>query len=221
MIKFKSVKSIFMTSVLTLGISVIASQNAFAATLTTKTYTVKSGDCLSVIAQKHGETLADLRKANNNLADLIIVGQVINVSGTTSSVPQKTAPTAINHTASDVDLLARLITAEAQGESYEAQVGVGAVVVNRVNSGKFPNSISSVINQKTNSFYQFTPVQNGNINKPATASALKAAYAALSGNDPTNKALFFYSGAVNSKLTVPQPISTKIDDLTFVYLLNN
>jgi len=221
MIKFKCFKSIFLTSALAIGISVIASQNVFAATLTTKTYTVKSGDCLSLIAQNHGETLNNLRRTNNNVNDLIFPGQALTVSLTNSSTVQQTKSTGINNTTSDVDLLARLITAEAQGESYNAQVAVGAVVMNRVKSSKFPNTISAVINQKTNSFYEFTPVQNGNINKPARASAIKAAYAALSGSDPTNNALFFYSGIAPQALTVPQPVSIKIDHLTFIYLLKN
>ena len=219
MIKFKGFKSIFVTSVLIIGVSVITSQSVSAATLTTKTYTVKSGDCLSLIAKNHGETLNDLLKANNNLDDLIFPGQAINVPLTTSSTVQQTKSKAINYKASDVDLLARLITAEAQGESYNAQVAVGAVVVNRVKSSDFPNSISAVINEKTNSFYQFTPVQNGNINKPALPSAVKAANEALSGSDPTNNALFFYSGTAPKNLTSPQPVSIIIDKLTFIHIL--
>ncbi|HEY8803835.1 MAG TPA: cell wall hydrolase [Clostridium sp.] len=226
MIKFKSFKSIFLTSVLTIGISVITSPNLFAATLTTNTYTVKSGDCLSVIAKKHGESLNNLRKANNKWNDSIFPGQVLKVPGTTSSIAAQTKPvaiknTAVKYTASDLNLLARLITAEAQGEPYNAQVAVGAVVVNRVNSSSFPNSISAVINQKTNGNYEFTPVLNGNINKPAQANSVKAAKEALNGNDPTNKALFFYSGNVPKALTLPQPVSIKIDNLTFVNMLKN
>ena len=221
MVKFKYLKSIMLTSVLTIGVSVIASQSSSAATLTTENYSVKSGDCLSVIAQKHGESLSDLRKANNNLKDLIFPGQVIKVPVTTTSAAAQTKPTAIKYTASDLSMLARLITAEAQGESYNAQVAVGAVVVNRVQHDLFPNSISTVINQKTNGNYEFTPVLNGNINKPATASATKAASEALSGTDSTNGALFFYNGPAPKALTAPQPIAIVIGDLTFVHLIKN
>jgi len=220
MIKYKCFKSIFLTSVLTIGISVITSPNLFAATLT-NTYTVKSGDCLSLIAQKYGESLNKLRKDNNKWDDSIFLKQVLNVPVTTSSTVVKNKPMAIKYTASDVDILSRLITAEAQGESYNAQVAVGAVVVNRVKSSFFPNSISAVINQKTNGNYEFTPVLNGNINKPANESAVKAAYEALSGNDPSNKALFFYSGNTPKGLTLPQPVSIKIDNLTFICMLKN
>ena len=74
MIKLKSFKSILLLSVLTIGISVITSSNIFAATLTT-TYIVKSGDYLSLIAQKYGEPLNNLRKDNNKWDDTIFPEQ--------------------------------------------------------------------------------------------------------------------------------------------------
>ncbi|MCB2308197.1 cell wall hydrolase [Clostridium estertheticum] len=229
--KFKNIRTIFLASALTIGFTTITSQNVLATSLTTKTYIVKSGDCLSVIAKKCGQSLNDLRRTNNKWNDTIFPGQIIKVPVTTSSTTSqvklkaqdKTVAKAdkigIKYTESDLNLLSRLITAEAQGESYSAQVAVGAVVVNRVKSGYFPNSISAVINERTKGGYQFTPVLNGNINRPAQASALKAASEALSGADPTNNALFFYDGSVPKGLTAPQPISIVIGNLTFVYLL--
>jgi len=226
MIKFKSFKSIVLTLVLTIGITVITSPNFFANTLSTNTYTVKSGDCLSVIAKKHGVSLNNLRKANNKWNALILSGQVLKIHGTTSSMAAQprtiaTENSAIKYTASEINLLSRLITSEAQGESYNAQVAVGAIVVNRVKSSSFPNSIRAVINQKTKGNYEFTPVLNGSINKPAQASAAQAASEALSGNDPTNNAVFFYNGDTPKALTLPQPVSIKIDNLTFVHMLKN
>lgn len=223
--KFKSLKSIFLASALTIGVATITSQNVLATSLITKTYTVKSGDCLSVIAKKYGQSLNDLRKANNKSDDIIFPRQVLNISLATSFTTSQAKPVvqakhiAIKYTESDLNLLSRLITAEAQGESYSAQVAVGAVVVNRVKSGYFPNSISAVINERTNGAYQFTPVLNGNINRPAKASAMKAACEALRGADPTNNALFFYDGIVPKELTSPQPVSIVIGHITFVYLL--
>ena len=201
MINFKSYKSIFLTSALTIGISIISSQNMFAATLTTKNYIVKSGDTLTKIAQKYGETLNNLRKANNKWNNSICPGQVLKVSVTTNvvvkqsaSIAKMVAPSAKTYTASDLNLLARLITAEAGGECYNAQVAVGAVVMNRVKSSRFPNSISAVINQKYNGSYQFTCVQNGNIKSSAPTSDVKAALAAINGTNPIKNALFFNNG---------------------------
>ena len=76
----------------------------------------------------------------------------------------------ISYTDQDLDLLARLVTAEAGGEPLEAQVGVAAVVLNRVQSSKFPNSIYDVIYAPN----QFSPVRKGWINKPATTTPIKA-----------------------------------------------
>ena len=217
MTKFKSHKSIFLSSALALGISIILSQNIFAATLTTKNYTVKSGDTLSKIAQKYGESLNNLRKANNKWNDSILPGQILKVSVTTNATVKKSVSTlktvaassAKKYTASDLNLLARLITAEAGGESYTAQVAVGAVVMNRVKSSRFPNTISAVINQKYNGSYQFTCVQNGNIKRPAPASDVKAALAAINGANPIKNSLFFNNG-------VKKAGSIKIGNMIFM-----
>ena len=217
MMKFKSIKSIVSASILTICISLITSQNVLAAPQTIKTYTVKRGDCLCSIAQKCGESLNNLRKTNNKYSDDIHPGQVLRISVSPTITVHQTTNGAISYTASELDLLARLITAEAQGEPYNGQVAVGAVVVNRVKSNLFPNSIGAVINQTVSGCYQFTPVLNGNINRPAKATAIKAAYAALSGIDPTNKSLFFYDDLATDAWIKSQPVSMKIDKLIFAY----
>ena len=97
----------------------------------------------------------------------------------------------------DVTLLAALIYCEAGAEPYEAQLAVGAVVMNRVQSNKYPNTLYGVIYQKG----QFTPARNGKVariiaQKKATASCYKAAKAALAGEDNTDGCLRFndYNG---------------------------
>lgn len=89
------------------------------------------------------------------------------------------------------DLLARLINGEARGESYKGQVAVGAVVLNRVKSSQFPNTIPAVIYQKG----QFSCVTDGQFNKAISkdSTVYKAAKEAISGVDPTNGALYFYN----------------------------
>ncbi len=88
-------------------------------------------------------------------------------------------------------LLAKLINGEARGESYEGQVAVGAVVLNRVSHPSFPNSIAGVIYQPQ----AFTAVDDGQINAAVEASCLKAARDALSGWDPTGGAIYYYNPA--------------------------
>ena len=90
---------------------------------------------------------------------------------------------------SDKYLLARCIYAEARGEPYVGQVAVGAVVLNRVRSSNFPNSIAGVIYQS----YAFTAVADGQINLSPDETALKAAQDALNGWDPTNGCLYYYN----------------------------
>ena len=92
---------------------------------------------------------------------------------------------------SDVQLIARAINGEARGEPYEGQVAVGAVILNRVSSSSFPNTISGVIYEKG----AFTAVADGQINVPIdeNSTVLKAAQDALNGWDPTNGALYYFN----------------------------
>ena len=93
------------------------------------------------------------------------------------------------YSSSDSYLLAKCIYAEARGEPYTGQVAVGAVILNRVRSSKFPNSISGVIYQP----YAFTCVADGQINLTPDANAKRAAQDALNGWDPTNGCLYYYN----------------------------
>ena len=93
---------------------------------------------------------------------------------------------------SDVYLLARTIYAEGRGEPYTGQVAIGAVVLNRVRSSAFPNTISGVVYQK----HAFTAVTDGQINLTPNDTAMKAARDAINGWDPTGGALYYYNPAV-------------------------
>lgn len=89
----------------------------------------------------------------------------------------------------DVTLLAMVINGEARGESYEGQVAVGAVVLNRVRHSSFPNTIAGVIYQPG----AFTAVDDGQINKAIQSSCFNAARDALNGWDPTGGAIYYYN----------------------------
>lgn len=95
------------------------------------------------------------------------------------------------YSSSDRDLLARCVYAEARGEPYTGQVAVAAVVLNRVDSASFPNSVSGVIYQPG----AFTCVSDGQINYSPNADAYSAADDALNGWDPTNGCLYYYNPA--------------------------
>lgn len=95
----------------------------------------------------------------------------------------------ISITNDELLLLSKLITGEARGESYEGQVAVAAVVINRVKDSRFPNNIKDVIYQRN----AFSVVQDGSINMQPTDSAYKAAVDALYGSDPTNQAIYFWN----------------------------
>lgn len=92
---------------------------------------------------------------------------------------------------SDLQLMARAINGEARGEPYEGQVAVGAVILNRVKSSKFPNTIAGVIYQTG----AFTAVSDGQINVPIAegSTVLKAARDAMNGWDPTGGALYYFN----------------------------
>ena len=89
----------------------------------------------------------------------------------------------------DIKLLAMVINGEARGESFEGQVAVGAVVLNRVAHPSFPDTLRKVVYEKG----AFTAVADGQINKKVTKSSIKAAKAALGGLDPTGGAVFYYN----------------------------
>lgn len=93
------------------------------------------------------------------------------------------------YTSSDLYLLAKCVYAEARGESYTGQVAVAAVILNRVKSPSFPNTISGVIYQP----WAFTAVQDGQINLEPNQTAYNAAKDALNGWDPTYGCLYYYN----------------------------
>ena len=90
---------------------------------------------------------------------------------------------------SDTNLLARLIYGEARGEPYTGQVAVGAVVLNRVRSSKFPNTIAGVIYQSG----AFDVVADGQINMSPDSTAIKAAKDAINGWDPSYGSIYYFN----------------------------
>ncbi len=177
-----------------------------------RVYTVKSGDTLYQIAKSNGISLDSLMKANNKWNSIIKPGQQLLLPG----IAPVSSTAVVSYSASDLDLLARLVTAEAENQPYSAQVAVAAVVINRVQSDEFEDTIRSVIYEVSGGYYQFTPVENGYINKTATAEAKKAAYAALYGSDPSKGALFYFDDSATNKWLWSKPQTAYIGDMVFV-----
>ncbi|CAM4068272.1 cell wall hydrolase [Mesobacillus thioparans] len=165
-------------AVLTAAVSL--SVFSMGATAEAATYQVKTGDTLWGIASKYAVPVNQLKKANNRTSNLLYPGQKLTIPAATVS-------------AADQDLLARLVHAEAKGEPYAGKVAVATVVLNRVASSEFPNTIKGVIYQKSNGYYAFTPVKNGAINKAADAESKKAVKEALAFRGQGNGSLFFFN----------------------------
>lgn len=144
------------------------------------THTVKTGDTYWGIASKYGVPVLNLKKANNATSYLLYPGQKLTIPASPVS-------------AADQDLLARLVHAEAKGEPYAGKVAVATVVLNRVASPDFPNTIRSVVYQKSNGYYAFTPVKNGAINQPADAASKQAVKEALAFKGNGKGSLFFFN----------------------------
>ena len=107
----------------------------------------------------------------------------------------------------DLDLLARLISAEARGEPYEGQVAVGAVVLNRVEHPSFPNSIAGVIYQPG----AFSCLDDGQFDQPVAESAYRAAQDAMNGWDPTYGAIYYFNPVTaTSKCIWSRPLIVNI-----------
>ncbi|HEX3030751.1 MAG TPA: cell wall hydrolase [Bacillota bacterium] len=177
----------------------------------TTQYTIKAGDNLSVLAAKNKLTIGDLKNANNLEGDLIYPGQRLVIPEPNQTDQQQTYGIkqsklrksyksiklsnvhGYNFREDDIYLLAKLIHAEARGESLQGKIAVGAVIVNRLRDKQFPKTIREIILQKNGEVYQFSPVEDGSINLEPSSSSWQAARAALAGEDPTNGSLFFYN----------------------------
>lgn len=113
---------------------------------------------------------------------------------------------------SDIYLLAKVIAAEARGESYTGQVAVGAVVLNRVDSSSFPDTVSGVVYQAG----AFSAVTDSNWSVSPDSTSKKAAQDAINGWDPTGGALYYYNPAKTSNKWIrTRPVVTTIGSHIF------
>ena len=186
-------------------------------------YTVQEGDTMSGIAKKNDMSLNELASKNPSVKnlDLIYQGQNINTVNSTNvntntKVKESTSTPVKENTSVSVyekDLLARLVQAEAGDEPYAGKVAVAYVVLNRVDSSEFPNTITGVITQAG----QFSPVTNGMINNTPSEDSKRAVNEALSADRSQGSgSLFFYNpSTATSRWLDSRPTTTVIGHHTF------
>ena len=148
-----------------------------------------SGSVDGVFGQDTYNAVVRFQKKNGLTADGVVGTQTAAAMGLTFSGSVSASTGTASSYESDVELLARLIHGEARGEPYVGMVAVGAVVLNRVKSSKFPNTIAGVIYQSG----AFDCVRDGQINLTPNEQSRRAARDALNGWDPTGGCLYYYN----------------------------
>ena len=134
----------------------------------------------------------------------------LTLSGSSSS--GSSGGSSSSNASGNLYLLARLVYGEARGEPYKGQVAVAAVVLNRVKSSKFPNTIAGVIYQSG----AFDAVADGQINLTPDEQSLRAARDAMNGWDPTNGCLYYYNPAkTTNQWMLSKPVLLRIGNHSF------
>ena len=168
-----------------------------------KTWGYYSGKVDGIYGPKTAEAVRWFQRKNRLLIDGIVGKATLAALGMPTGGVASASATRNN----DLELLARLISAEARGEPYTGQVAVGAVVLNRVRHPSFPGSLASVIYQNG----AFSCLNDGQWNAAVTDSARKAAKDALNGWDPTGGAIYYYNPVTATNQWIrSRPVITSI-----------
>jgi N-acetylmuramoyl-L-alanine amidase len=179
----KKLKKLVIAAGLILSMSAFTLNMKSEAAVAGTAHKVQSGETYWKMAKEFGVPVKSLMAANNDRS--LYAGENIVIPYSTVS-------------AADKDLMARLVHAEAVGEPYAGKVAVASVILNRVRSNQFPNTIRSVIYQISNGHYAFTPVQNGQINQPADYASKRAVNEAIAMEGQGKGSLFYYNPATSS-----------------------
>ncbi|MFZ5641446.1 MAG: cell wall hydrolase, partial [Bacillota bacterium] len=168
-------------------------------------YIIKPRDTLYFIGKALGLDFTDIMVANGLTDSLIFPGQKLIIpdidqatgvmaenNGQWQSAALRLAP--VSDLAGDLELLARAVFAEARGESFEGQVAVAAVIVNRLEAAGFPKTIRDIIYQPG----AFTAVDDGQINLEPDRTAYEAAQKALEGSDPSEGSLYYWNPDIST-----------------------
>lgn len=178
------------------------------------THVVQSGDTLYDIALVYNISWQELVTLNK-IKDpgKLQIGTVLRLPSHVTPKIVRWDGTVYQVTERERDLLAKLVYAEARGEPLEGQVAVAAVVLNRVRSQAFPDTVWDVIHEPR----QFTPIEQGLLPKTATAGCEQAVLRALNGEDPTGGALYFYNPTTSQAMDYwsTKPVIKRIGNHNF------
>ncbi|MEW9677127.1 cell wall hydrolase [Lentibacillus sp. L22] len=150
-------------------------------------YTVQPGDNLSKIASNNDTTVQNLLENNTQIPD----ANHLNV-GESIKIPNSSSHSNNSAVTDERETLAKLVHAEAGGEPMAGKIAVASVVLNRVNSPEFPDTIHDVIYQPG----QFTPAQNGMINNTPDEVDYQSVDQAFANRDQNTKSLYFYNPTI-------------------------
>lgn len=145
-----------------------------------------TGQVDGIFGSKTLDAVKKFQRKNGLTVDGIVGPKTLAALGINSSSSSGGSSSSNN---ADLNLLSKLIYGEARGESYKGQVAVGAVVLNRISSSSFPNTMSGVIYQSG----AFTAVSDGQINLTPNSTARKAAQDAINGWDPTYGCIYYFN----------------------------
>ena len=175
-----------------------------------KFYVVQPGFSLWRIAQRFNTTVDALVALNGVSPEALRVGQQLLLPpGAEDQYRFALEPW-------ELDLFARLVHAEAEGEPYEGKVAVAASVLNRLADPRYPDTIYEVIYQVVAGAYQYSPVRDGRIDLPAGPDSVNAVHEALLGRDPSLGANGFYNPQkTNNQWVRQQPVTVVIGQHVF------
>lgn len=156
------------------------------------------------------ESVMKFQTDNNITADGVAGAKtlkVLGVSQTSNNSQEEKSASTSKYSESDINLLARIISAESRGEPYSGQVAVGAVIFNRIEHPSFPDTLSGVIYQPG----AFSCINDGQINEPVIESAKQAARDAMNGTDPSGGAIYYYNPEkTTNKFMLSRPVLSVI-----------
>jgi N-acetylmuramoyl-L-alanine amidase len=148
---------------------------------------------------------------NNEELDKIVKSNELTIDSIVDS--QKESPIGLkSYSNKEIEMMAKMVHGEARGEALKGKVAVAAVILNRVESPEFPDTVGNVLFQDG----AFTAVIDGQYNKSPEYDAYQAVYLAINGMDPTKDAIFYYNPTIaTSDWIFSRPQTTKIGQHVF------